>query len=1030
MPLNKEWQHRVKRWETALWNSCYRPLGEITLNGYITTESLSPNQVLNRAFVPMPPGTPWGAKWEYGWFVTSLISPPEAAGQRLVLCANPADHTSAPGECLVWANGKAIGSLGWARKYITLDRKAPPGRVYDLLIEAYAGHGEPVIEGGPILYGTNLVIEPPTSQCVVAPTTYGIWREDVYQLAIDFSTLLDIHDHLDPRSLRVAEISRGLMEATLIVDPELPEGDYILSARNAREYLQPLLKCTNGSTVPTLYAFGHAHLDIAWLWPLQETQRKIARTIANQVALLEEYPQYTFLQSQPHLFHMLREHYPDIYAQLKSAVSSGRVIADGAMWVEADTNLTGGESLIRQILKGKRFFQDEFDIDSRILWLPDVFGYSGALPQILRSCECDGFATQKITWVYHGGEPFPYNTFLWVGIDGSSIPAHIFTDYNSQTRPSALLERWNTRLQMLGVDKMLLSYGWGDGGGGPTRDHLEFLQRATDLEGVPRIINASPAEFFSDLSPETALPHYVGELYFQAHRGTFTTQARIKQANRRLEYALREAEIWGSLAQVLADYPFTLPTLQSQWHTLLLHQFHDILPGSSIHRVYQEAEAALAQATNDTNAVVTQAAGFLVDQFSHTNTDPDAVTVFNSLSWPRTAVIDVQNGPIEVTIPPCGWTTVRQDSPTYQMPAIDGLAFGSGAAIPARATPALLENEYVQARFNQRGELVSLVEKSSHWEAMAAPGNSFCLFKDIPAAWDAWDIDSSAALQPLPLPEPVSIEVLNPGPLVAQLLLRREIANSTLTQVITLYRSSRRLEFKTTVDWQERHKLLKVAFPINIHATEAIHEIQFGHLRRPTHRSRQFDADRFEVSNHKWSALADELHGAAVLNDSKYGLSVDDSTIKLTLLRATVAPDPLADRGMHTFKYAIYPWTGPLSQSTLVQQAYELNISPLILPGSADGDASIFRVDTPNIILETVKPAEDGSADLILRLYESLHTLTECLLTTCLPITSAWQTNMLETERLPLAIHSGMIQLAFRPFEIKTVRLSVERLHK
>jgi alpha-mannosidase len=515
-------------------------------------------------------------------------------------------------------------------------------------------------------------------------------------------------------------------------------------------------------------------------------------------------------------------------------------------------------------------------------------------------------------------------------------------------------------------------------------------------------------------------------LYFQAHRGTYTTQARTKQANRCLEFTLREAEVWGCLAQALADHPFSRLTLQSAWQTLLLHQFHDILPGSSIHRVYEEAEAAVGQATVETNAIIIQSAASLIDQSHQPNPDPEAVTVFNSLSWPRTAVIEVKNEPIEVTIPPCGWTTVRQNSPTYTMPATDGLAFGKGTATPARATVDMLENEYLQARFSQRGELVSLVEKSSHWEAMAGSGNSFCLFKDIPAAWDAWDIDSSAELQPISVPEPVSIEVLSPGPLVAQIRLRREIANSTLDQVITLYRSSHCLEFNTTINWQERHKLLKVAFPFNIHPSEALHEIQFGYLRRPTHRSRQYDADRFEVCNHKWSAVADEYHGAAVLNDSKYGLSVDGSTIKLTLLRAAVAPDPVADRGVHTFKYAVYPWVGPLSNSRLVQQGYELNTSPRIVRGDA-GDASIFQIDTPNIILDTIKPAEDGSNDLILRLYESLHTFTQCYLTTALPVVAAWQTNMLETDRLPLAFQSARIPLTFRPFEIKTVRLSLKR---
>ena len=1024
MPMNKEWLHRVKRWETALWETCYRPLAELSLFGFTTFKHLTPGQALDYPFDPMPPGKPWGAKWEYGWFKTRLVVPPDAAGKRLVFTAEPASQEPSPGECLVWVNGKAVGSLSWARHYITLDTNAKPGTEFDILIEAYAGHGKLLIGGGPHPYDAVRVPEPPAMQCVVGPTSFGIWREGVYQLAVDFSTLFDIHNGTDPLSLRVSEIAQGLMDATLLVDPELPEAEYLASALLARERLKPLLACTNGATAPSLYAFGHAHLDIAWLWPLQESARKMARTIANQLRLLNEYPEYRFLQSQPHLYTMLRDHYPEIFTELKSAVASGRIIADGAMWVEADTNLSGGESLIRQVLYGKQFFRQELGIESDILWLPDVFGYSGALPQILSGCKCKGFTTQKITWAYHGGEPFPYNTFLWEGIDGTSIPAHIFTDYNSLTRPSALLERWNTRLQSLGIDKMILSFGWGDGGGGPTRDHLEFLRRASDLEGVPRVRHSSPSEFFAHLPPADSLPRYVGELYFQAHRGTYTSQARIKQANRRLEYSLREAEFWGTIASRISNQSFTYLTLQSLWRTLMLHQFHDILPGSSIQRVYSEAETALANATSETREIAQQAANSFLSDQEKINASPGTLTVFNSLSWPRTTAIMLQNEPVEVTLPPCGWSTVRQDLPVLNMPAIDGLAFGRGAALPARAEPALLENEFLRAVFDRRGELISLVDKATGWEVLSGKGNRFILYKDIPSAWDAWDIDSNAALQPVSTLEPVTIDVLSPGPIIAQLRIGRKISNSTLTPVITLRRGSRSLEFSTTLDWQEIHRLLKVAFPINLHASEALHEIQFGYIRRPTHRSRQYDADRFEVCNHKWSALVDELHGAALLNDSKYGVSVDGSTLQLTLLRSPIAPDPQADRGLQEFTYAIYPWVGPLADSRLIQEAYELNIPPLIIPGDA-GEASLFNLDASNIILETIKPAEDGSTDIILRLYESLHASTICSLATSLPLQSAYQTDMLETSLLPLPVNTGKISLTFRPFEIKTLRLQL-----
>ena len=500
------------------------------------------------------------------------------------------------GECLVWINGKVAGSFGTARREITLTRNGIPGNKFSVLVEAYAGHGPLVLGGGPIRYGYESVPEPGNTQVEVGASSFGIWREQVYQFALDFTTLFDLRNCLDQNSLRVSEIDQGLKEVTLLIDLEMPEVEMLETVNFARERLRPLLNCVNGSTASTFFAFGHAHIDVAWLWPLAETERKIARTAINQLNLIEEYPDYRFLQSQPQLYLMLKNHYPELYQRFKQAVLAGKVLADGAMWVEADTNITSGESLIRQIMYGRQFFKQEFSIESEVLWLPDAFGYSGALPQIMLGCGCTGFATQKITWTYHGGDPFPFNTFLWEGIDGSSIPAHIFTDYNSQTRPGNILDRWESRLQKDGIRSMLLAFGWGDGGGGPTRDHLEFLSRVKDLEGVPRVKLASPASFFADLKQQ-GLPRerYVGELYFQAHRGTYTSQARTKLGNRRSEFALRDAEFWGAIAHNLNGHSFSPGQLKPAWQIVLLNQFHDILPGSSIHRVYDEALAAYSQ---------------------------------------------------------------------------------------------------------------------------------------------------------------------------------------------------------------------------------------------------------------------------------------------------------------------------------------------------------------------------------------------------------------------------------------------------
>ena len=1005
MALTPEWEHRIKLWQDALWKSCYQPLGKVKLNGFATTHKLSFEQALKGHFKPMAVGTAWGAKWEYGWFQGEIVLPAETEGKRVVLCLKPG------GESLVWIDGTVQGSVGWAHQEITLTRAGVPGTCYEILAEAYAGHGRITVGDGPNLIGFQTVPEPGPTQTTVGDSSYGIWLEEVYQLAVDFSTLFELRGRLDPLTLRVARIDEALMEATKVIDFELPQAEMLVTIAAGRKLLQPLLEAKNGSTMPTLYGFGHAHIDVAWLWPLQETERKIARTAINQLALFAEYPEYRFLQSQPHLYRMLKNDYPELYERFKAAIQTGNLIPDGSMWVEADTNVSGGEALVRQVMYGKRYFEEELGVDSKVLWLPDVFGYSGALPQILVGCEMIGFTTQKITWAYGGGDPFPYNTFWWEGIDGTAIPAHIFTEYNSQTRPNAIFDRWNTRLQPNGIDSMVFAFGWGDGGGGPERNHMEFLRRGADLEGMPRVKIATPQEFFEDLAKQD-MPkkRYMGELYFQAHRGTYTSQAKTKKGNRKSEFAMREAELWGTLAKTKNGFDFGPKTLYEAWIKVLLNQFHDILPGSSIKRVYQEAEAAYAEVLAETGDVAARAKASFVQE-------SPAMTVFNSLSWARKALVDTGRGLAEVTVPACGWTTVEAPS-----------SWGTGeAAAQAGSLPnggAYLENEKIRAEFNALGEIVLLLDKESGREQLAGTGNRFCLYKDIPGNWDAWDLDSMTEDVPVALNGAARLEVVSSGPFSASLRLSRVIGSSELTQTISLRRGSKRIDFATGIDWKESHKLLKVNFPANIYATEAIHEVQFGHLRRPNHASRRFDADRFEVCNHKWSALAEENRGVAVLNDSKYGLSVKGNSINLSLLKSALAPDMYADKGIQTFTYALYCWNGSLSQSGVVQEAYDLNV-PVTKVNGSGGQGSLFSLDAANVIIEAVKPAEDGSGDIILRLYEAMRSSTRCSLSSSLAFKAVEENNLLEKPKASLTIADGKVELDFHPFEIKTLRLKL-----
>jgi len=1023
MSLTIEWSRRLDHWRRGLKQRFYIPLGEVAWEGFVTKDQLSLEQALQGDFKPMPTGTAWGAKWEYGWFRGSVTLPQEAQGERIVL------KVDVGGESAVFINGVAAGARDRQHTEITLAKAGTPGARYDIVVEAYAGHGPRVSTVGPLLPGQESVPEPGPTQAVVGQSTYGIWDEEVYQLWVDVETLFHTRNGLDADSLRVSEIDQGLREFTTIVDPEAPREEFLQTVRAARLRLKPLLECVNGSTMPTMFMFGHSHIDVAWLWPLAETERKCARTFATQLALMEEYPEYRFLQSQAHLYWMTKNRYPEIYERIKKAVARGQWIPEGGMWVEADTNISGGESLIRQFIHGKRFFKEEFGVTCELLWLPDVFGYSGNMPQIMRGCGIRYFSTAKIFWNYNGGDPFPYNTFLWEGIDGSEVLVHLCNDYNSEADPGKVIERWKQRVQKDGIATRLFPFGWGDGGGGPTRDHLEYIRRMADLEGVPRTRLASPLDYFKDQEARGIPPaRYVGELYFQAHRGVLTSQARTKRGNRKSEFALREAEMWAAAAQALGGYGIPYEALDTAWKKVLLNQFHDIIPGSSIHRVYEEAEAAYGAVLDVADQVRQEACGTLVEKAS-------GLVIFNSLSWSRTALItlpegysglaDAQGQPCptqkigdrvfaEVTLPPCGWRTYTpaeanaiEDTPTVQ------------------ARPDLLENEYLRVRFDKNGEITSIYDKEADCEWAEGTCNAFRMYKDVPGLFDAWDIDSMYPQTPVPLESNAAIEVTAQGPLAGQITVRRRLHHSEMVQRITLRRGSRALLFDTMIDWQEQHKLLKVAFPVAVHANEALHEIQFGHIARPNHMSRPFDADRYEVANHKWTALVEATRGAAVLNDCKYGVNVVGNSINLTLLRAPVAPDMTADRGQQRFTYAFYAWNGPMAESDLLREAYTLNAPLTTVPGRA-GERTLFAVDAPNVVIETVKPAEDRSGDVVVRLYEAMRTATRCALRTSLNVARAWETNMLEETQREIACQGGVLSLDLRPFEIKTIRLRLK----
>ena len=1006
--MRPEWERRLENWLATLEKEFYEPLGEIPLEGFCTYDMLDPEAAERHRFAPMPVGTAWGRTWEYCWLRGDITLDGRAQGQRIVM------DLRAGGEATLFVDGEVFGTrrAEWVHvphHYICdqiLTSDGRPGQRFHLLMEAYAGHDYPertfnTCATGPVREGDYEPRDPQEPRHVIGRSTWGVWHEEAYQLWLDVTTLRDLLSVTDETTLRAARIEEALEAFTLAVDFEQPREDRLRDYVRARELLRPALEACNGSTMPRFAAIGNAHIDVCWLWPYRETQRKVARTFAQQIRLMELYPDYKFIQSQPQTYLICKQLYPKLYARVKEKIRAGQWIADGSMWVEPDTNMTSGESLIRHILHGKRFYREEFGVDCRLLWLPDSFGYSAALPQILRGCGVEYLTTQKIFWTYNGSDRFPYHYFTWQGMDGSEITTFLHTDYTSRTDVATVAGRWRDRVQKRDLSRFLLPFGYGDGGGGPCRDHIEYVRREKDLEGAPRVAFEGPMEFFADCAQDGAPANrYVGELYFQCHRGTYTSQAAVKRGNRKCELALREAEIWSVAAQDRLAYPYE--ALDRCWKGVLFNQFHDILPGSSIARVYEEAARLYDEILSDATAITDGACRSLISG--------SGKTYFNSLSWPRRLLVKTERGYGRVTIPPCGWSS-RVDESLPDVPVTAEMENGE----------VVLGNGLLTLRINARGELIECRDAQGH-SRINGKANVLKLYKDVPRLFDAWDIDSNYDCCPVALEEEGDISLVEATPWRAVVEVKRRVDTSDWTQRISLEADSMQINFETQVDWHEKHRLLKVAFPTGIHAEEGINEIQFGFIKRPTHRSRPYDADRFEVCNHRYTALCEENRGAAVLNDCKYGVSMLGDEIALTLLRAPTSPDLHADQGQHRFTYSYYLWNGPFVESGVVRAGYELNVPVTVADGAAE-TFSLLSVDAPNVIVETVKAAEDGSGDVILRLYESKHASCDAVLTLNMPAASVCACDLLENPAEDLPLRDGRVPLHFRAFEVRTLRI-------
>lgn len=853
---------------------------------------------------------------------------------------------------------------------------------------------------------------------------------------------------------------------------------FAASSHAALEYLQSLAANTGPAeavapaitglniTPPNVIATGHAHLDVAWLWPLWRTRQKVAHTVANALHLMDRYPDYRFSMSQPQVYAFLKRDDPELYARLKARAAEGRFETVGMMWLEVDCNLAGGESLVRQLTFGARFFAEEFGEVNHVVWLPDVFGYSAALPQLMRGCGISCFMTTKISW--NQSNRMPVDTFRWRGIDGAEVLAHFLTatadpvrhpadpqsyTYNGNMTAGEVSGLWNHYRQKDINNELLYLYGYGDGGGGPTEGMLEAARVFGNLPAFPRVAQGRADEYFERLYKrlwnDPRLPTWAGELYLEYHRGTYTSQARIKQANRAAELLYREAEWLNAWAHLLgADNHQS--DLNEGWRLILLNQFHDVLPGSSIAPVYVESHAQYAHVQEVGHEVRATATGYLLsNQQAEENTRPATIAVFNSLPWDRVDAVSiplsiVQSAPdlfsangdeltqvveelsgeqailVEVDAPSYGYGVVSPDNLAHHRQA-------SRSSAQLKVTRNSLQNDELRLELDDNGEVASLYDLKRGREIVAEGGraNQLIAYEDRPLHWDAWDIDVFYREKPYPVNTVQDWRVVEEGPVRAAIEITRRLGESVIQQHICLWRASRRVDFVTEVDWQERQTLLRALFPLRINAMRATCEIQFGAVERPTHRNTSWDQARFEVCAHRWVDLSEGDYGVALLNDGKYGHSLHDNVLGLSLLKGAIFPDPDADRGLHRFTYSLLPHAGDWRAGQVVRRAYELNAPLRAVPltsAPGPGRVSFLSTDNDHIVVETVKVAEDGDG-LIVRLYEAHNQRGHATIRFERAVRSAEETDLLERPTGQVEADGNMISFEVRPFEVKTFRV-------
>ncbi|MFF1920596.1 alpha-mannosidase [Streptomyces sp. NPDC058221] len=952
---------------------------------------------------PVAPGTPWGTPWGTSWFKVTGTVPAAWSGRTVEAVLDLGFTPRTPGfqcEGLVHRpDGTPVKGIHPRHAYVRVGSPVAGGEQVHWHIEAASN---PDLEASGVPFRPTRMGDRTTSgdapQYVLGEMRLAVFDETVWNLVMDLEVLGELMAELPVDGARRWEILRAVGRALDALNLQDVPG----TAPAARSELTDVLAAPAVPAAHRISAVGHAHIDSAWLWPLRETVRKVARTSSNMVALLDDEPDFVFAMSQAQHYAWIKEHRPEVYARVKKAVADGRFVPVGGMWVESDTNMPGSEAMARQFVHGKRFFLEEFGREDHEVWLPDTFGFAAGLPQIIKAAGSTRLLTQKISWSRTNA--FPHHTFWWEGIDGTRIFTHFppVDTYNCEVTGQQIAHAARNFKEKGAASRSLAPVGYGDGGGGTTREMVAKAARLRSLEGSATVEWASPVDFFDKAQAEYPDPPvWVGELYLELHRATLTSQAQTKRGNRRSESLLTEAELWAATASVRAGAPYPYEQFDRIWKTVLLHQFHDILPGSSIAWVHREARQTYARLAQELESVIAEAQRALAGDASG-----GSDLVFNSAPHARGGVA-------------AGGASFRTTSGNSVTP------------VPREEGGYVLDNGLLRVVVDGRGLVVSAHDHAAGRESIA-PGqaaNLLQLHPDLPNEWDAWDVDAFYRNVTSDLTDVSELRVEG-----TSVRVERAFGASRVTQLLSVPVDANRLDIATEVDWHETERFLKLAFPLDVKADRYASETQFGHVYRPTHQNTSWEWARFEACNHRFVHVDEPGWGVAVVNDATYGHDVTravrdadagtTTTVRASLLRAPRYPDPETDQGVHRFRHALVPGA---TIGDAVREGYRANLTERRVTGTAAGVAPLVGVDHDAVVVSAVKLADDRSGDLIVRLYEAHGGRAQVTVSVDGAFTGrAVLADLLERPLAdaepPLRTEDGVV-LGLRPFQIVTLRM-------